>query len=113
MVGEGRQAESGSLAKLRKTLRDCEARPVGCAFSFCASRKQNQNTDQERNKSVRPAQVSVLYEQPCLQNQRQSGNLIHMERMRWVLLVFFFLLATTTLICAQDGPEQGGNEVQV
>jgi lipid A 3-O-deacylase len=112
-VGEGRQAESGSLAKLRKTLRDCEARPVGCAFSFCASRKRNQNTDQERDESVRPAQVSVLNEQPCLQNQRQSGNLIHMERMRWVLLVFFFLLATTTLICAQDGPEQGGNEVQV
>jgi hypothetical protein len=44
LVGEGRQAESGSLAKLLKTLRDCEARPVGCAFFMCAFRKQNQNT---------------------------------------------------------------------
>jgi lipid A 3-O-deacylase len=53
-----------------------------------------------------------------LQNQRQSGNLDHMGRTNGLILSFlsflsFFLMAATGLGWTQDGPEEGGNEVQV
>jgi lipid A 3-O-deacylase len=57
-------------------------------------------------------------QRPGLQNQCESGNLDGMRRTNSVFLFSFFLIASfltasAGLGWAQDGPQEGGNEVQV